>query len=489
MESFLKDIINLLSYNSHNPLLFSSGFFLWWFVIIFFGYILLQNKQTIKLVYLTIISYYFFYKSGGIFFFILFISTFVDFFVGKLLNITEKKSLRRLYLFLTLLVNLGLLSYFKYTNFFINTINSVGGYSIKNLNIFLPIGISFYTFQTLSYTIDIYRRKLEPAKSFLDFAFFVSFFPQLIAGPIVRASVFLPQIRKPVNISKEDIGRAIFLITIGLFKKAVISDFISINFVDRVFDQPLLYSGVENLMALYGYAVQIYCDFSGYSDMAIGMALLMGFRLTLNFNAPYKSASITEFWRRWHISLSSWLRDYLYISLGGNRKGKIRTYINLFITMLLGGLWHGASWKFVIWGALHGLALAIEKFFSALFPFRKNNVFTRLISIFITFHFVCLCWIFFRADSYTTAFDMLNRIIFSFKPELALQVIMAYSSVVGLIFLGLVLHFLPEKLDKFAEKLVTKSPLLIKSLILVIVIWIVIQVKSAEVQPFIYFQF
>jgi len=462
---------------------------LWWFVIIFFGYILLQNKQTIKLVYLTIISYYFFYKSGGIFFFILFISTFVDFFVGKLLNITEKKSLRRLYLFLTLLVNLGLLSYFKYTNFFINTINSVGGYSIKNLNIFLPIGISFYTFQTLSYTIDIYRRKLEPAKSFLDFAFFVSFFPQLIAGPIVRASVFLPQIRKPVNISKEDIGRAIFLITIGLFKKAVISDFISINFVDRVFDQPLLYSGVENLMALYGYAVQIYCDFSGYSDMAIGMALLMGFRLTLNFNAPYKSASITEFWRRWHISLSSWLRDYLYISLGGNRKGKIRTYINLFITMLLGGLWHGASWKFVIWGALHGLALAIEKFFSALFPFRKNNVFTRLISIFITFHFVCLCWIFFRADSYTTAFDMLNRIIFSFKPELALQVIMAYSSVVGLIFLGLVLHFLPEKLDKFAEKLVTKSPLLIKSLILVIVIWIVIQVKSAEVQPFIYFQF
>ena len=469
--------------------MFSSGFFLWWFVIIFFGYILLQNKQTIKLVYLTIISYYFFYKSGGIFFFILFISTFVDFFVGKLLNITEKKSLRRLYLFLTLLVNLGLLSYFKYTNFFINTINSVGGYSIKNLNIFLPIGISFYTFQTLSYTIDIYRRKLEPAKSFLDFAFFVSFFPQLIAGPIVRASVFLPQIRKPVNISKEDIGRAIFLITIGLFKKAVISDFISINFVDRVFDQPLLYSGVENLMALYGYAVQIYCDFSGYSDMAIGMALLMGFRLTLNFNAPYKSASITEFWRRWHISLSSWLRDYLYISLGGNRKGKIRTYINLFITMLLGGLWHGASWKFVIWGALHGLALAIEKFFSALFPFRKNNVFTRLISIFITFHFVCLCWIFFRADSYTTAFDMLNRIIFSFKPELALQVIMAYSSVVGLIFLGLVLHFLPEKLDKFAEKLVTKSPLLIKSLILVIVIWIVIQVKSAEVQPFIYFQF
>jgi len=242
-------------------------------------------------------------------------------------------------------------------------------------------------------------------------------------------------------------------------------------------------------MALYGYAVQIYCDFSGYSDMAIGMALLMGFRLSLNFNAPYKAASVTEFWRRWHISLSSWLKDYLYISLGGNRKGKIRTYINLIITMLLGGLWHGASWKFVIWGALHGLALSFEKFFSSIIPFKKTNVFTRLLGIIITFHFVCLCWIFFRADSYKTAFDMINRIIFSFKPELAIQVIMAYADVMVLIFLGLFLHFMPEKLDKFAEKLVTQSPLLIKSLILVIVIWIVIQVKSAEVQPFIYFQF
>src|SRR5205814_1229922 len=201
-----------------------------------------------------------------------------------------------------------------------------------------------------------------PSKNILDFAFYIMFFPHIVAGPIVRAVNFLPQIHKELYISKEDFGQAIFLIVTGLFKKAVISDYISVNFVDRVFENPILYSGWENLMAVYGYAMQIYCDFSGYSDMAIGIALLLGYRLGINFNQPYQSASITEFWRRWHISLSSWLRDYLYIPLGGNRKGKLRTYVNLLVTMLLGGLWHGASWNFIFWGFLHGAALAIEKF-------------------------------------------------------------------------------------------------------------------------------
>jgi len=453
-----------------------------------FGYVFIQNKQTLKVVYLTVVSYYFYYKTGGIYLFLLFTTTFFDFYIGKLMHACNRKNIRRLYLFLSLLINLGILAYFKYTNFFIDTINGTIGPVFSNLDIFLPVGVSFYTFQSLSYTIDVYRKKLVPAQSLMDFAFFVSFFPQLVAGPIVRAADFLPQIRKPVFITNNDIGKAVFLIAIGLFKKAVISDYISINFVDRIFDQPDLYSGFENLMAIYGYAIQIYCDFSGYSDMAIGLALLFGFKLMINFNAPYKAKSITEFWHRWHISLSTWLKDYLYISLGGNRKGKIRTYINLLITMLLGGLWHGASWKFVIWGAMHGVALALEKMFKPFFKF-KANFFTKVLGLLLTFNFVCFCWIFFRATNYEAAVLMMQRIAFNFSPAIAFEVIVGYKYVFMLILLGFALHFTPEKWDLTTEKLVTKAPLLFQALILVVIIWIVIQVKSAEVQPFIYFQF
>src|SRR5690606_36485842 len=256
---------------------------------------------------------------------------------------------------------------------------------------------------------DVYRKELEPTKRFVESLSFVSFFPQLVAGPIVRASDFIPQIYEKLKLTKEDFNKALFLIIGGLLKKAVISDFISTNVVDRVFDAPNSYTAFENLMASYGYAIQIYCDFSGYSDMAIGLALLMRFKLPPNFRTPYQSGSITEFWRRWHISLSSWLRDYLYISMGGNRKGKIRTYFNLFMTMFLGGLWHGANWKFVFWGVLHGLALAIERFFQPRIKLPKN-AFVKGIQIFLTFHFVVFCWLFFRAKDFDTVFVMLDNI-------------------------------------------------------------------------------
>ena len=278
-------------------------------------------------------------------------------------------------------MNLGLLSYFKYSYFltgFFNSLfgttyqpvdylahwtNYLTGSNLEIAHIILPVGISFYTFQSISYSVDIYRGLIKPVNRFLDFAFFVSFFPQLVAGPIVRATEFVPQIYKPYNLTRPEFNRAIFLILGGLIKKILISDYISSNFVDRVFASPGSYTGFENLMSVYGYTIQIYCDFSGYTDIAIGVALLLGFRLSINFDAPYISQNITEFWRRWHISLSTWLRDYLYISLGGNRKGKVRQYVNLFITMLLGGLWHGAHIKFLIWGALHGVALAIHKLY------------------------------------------------------------------------------------------------------------------------------
>ena len=340
----------------------------------------------------------------------------------------------------------------------------------------------------LSYTIDVYRGLLKPAKNIFDFGFYISFFPHLVAGPIVRASLFLPQIHTDIKITKDDRAAAVFLILTGLFKKAVISDYISVNFVDRVFDAPALYTGFENLMAVYGYAMQIYCDFSGYSDMAIGVALLLGYRLGINFNQPYQSASITEFWRRWHISLSSWLRDYLYVPLGGNRKGKLRQYVNLFITMLLGGLWHGASWNFVLWGFLHGVALAIDKLFRTVVNVPKTFL-MRALGVIVTFHFVCFCWIFFRAQDFATATEILSRIFQNFEGAIFMQWMRGYALVFALIVFGYLTHFIPAKWNTLSENILSRAPIIAQSLALVFVIWMVIQVKSAEIQPFIYFQF
>jgi D-alanyl-lipoteichoic acid acyltransferase DltB (MBOAT superfamily) len=284
-------------------------------------------------------------------------------------------------------------------------------------------------------------------------------------------------------------GRGVFLIMTGLFKKAVISDYISINFVDRVFDAPTLYSGFENLMAVYGYALQIYCDFSGYSDMAIGIALLLGFHFKQNFNSPYQSLNITEFWRRWHISLSTWLRDYLYISLGGNRKGKIRTYINLMITMVLGGLWHGPSWRFIIWGGLHGVALAVHKVIMEKKPAFLERLKWRGWGILITFHFVCFCWIFFRASSMNVVGQMLSQIFMEFNPGILFQFIASYKSVCVVFLIGYIMHFIPDTWHQQAELAVRKMPLVMKAVCMVAMIAIVMQTKSSEIQPFIYFQF
>ena len=366
------DLAPYFIYDPTKPMLFNSMVFLVWFMSFYGGYLLLKRRTNWRLIYTLAFSLFFYYKSSGIYFVLLIISTLIDFTLGHFIHNAPNQRARRGYLILSLIANLGLLAYFKYTNFLIGSLNSIVGTNFSLQSIFLPVGISFFTFQTLSYSIDVYRGKLEPLtagvkdwrtlwRRLLDFSFFVSFFPQLVAGPIVRAADFIPQIRKPLQLTEADLGRALLLICGGLFKKAVISDYISINYVDRVFENPALYSGFENLMASYGYAIQIYCDFSGYSDMAIGLALIMGLRLPENFRLPYQSDTIRDFWRRWHISLSSWLRDYLYISLGGNRKGGWRTYVNLMLTMLLGGLWHGASWVFVIWGGLHGVALALDR--------------------------------------------------------------------------------------------------------------------------------
>lgn len=362
------------------------------------------------------------------------------------------------------------------------------------MDIFLPVGISFFTFQSISYVIDVYRQRIPALGRWLDYLFYVSFFPQLVAGPIVRACDFIPQIYRDPFVSRAEFGEGLFLVLCGLLKKTVISDYISLNFVDRVFDAPLLYTGVENLIGVYGYALQIYCDFSGYSDMAIGIALFLGFRFNINFDSPYQSATITEFWRRWHISLSSWLKDYLYISLGGNRKGRIRTYVNLLITMLLGGLWHGASMSFVLWGALHGVSLAIHKFMMSHFPGFKPvggemRPWRRVVGVLVTFHLVCFGWILFRAPSMQVVGEMLSQILTNFHPEVFGQFVSGYKGVCALMLIGYALHFMPRRFEDALRGAVTRSPLLVQAALLAAAILLVTQFRSAGVQPFIYFQF
>lgn len=357
--SYVGQAIDLFRYDPRSPMLFSSGLFLFVFLGFSLIYGLLKRRLMLRIVYVTLFSLYFYYKTSGLFFLLLVGLSLSDFAIGRLIHRSRRSGARKGLLVLSLLINLGLLCYFKYADLIVSAVAGLIDRTLTLPDIFLPVGISFFTFQSMSYVIDLYRRQIEPVRRWIDYLFYLSFFPQLVAGPIVRARDFLPQIyRNPVFVSRDMFGRGVFLILSGLFKKAIVSDYISLNFVDRVFDNPMLYSGFENLMGVYGYALQIYCDFSGYSDMAIGLALLLGFRFPVNFDSPYQSATITEFWRRWHISLGSFFRDYVYIPLGGKKKHQL---LNMAVVWALTGLWHGASWNFVLWGLYFFVILAAEK--------------------------------------------------------------------------------------------------------------------------------
>ncbi|WP_294964770.1 MBOAT family O-acyltransferase [uncultured Flavobacterium sp.] len=532
-------------YNPDEKLLFNTGLFLGLFLVFYFVYGFLRKTFYLRLTYVILFSLFFYYKSSGIYFLLLLLSSVVDYGLSQIIYRESRDGVKKLYLVISVILNLALLGYFKYMNFLIVTYNDMFHGHFALHDVFLPVGISFYTFQSMSYIIEIYREEIKPTKNYIEYLFFVSFFPQLVAGPIVRAKDFLPQIYQKLNLTKQDVNNALFLIIGGLIKKTVISNYISVNFVDRVFDTPMSYTSFENLMASYGYAIQIYCDFSGYSDMAIGIALLLGFKLPANFRTPYKSTSITDFWRRWHISLSTWLKDFLYISIGGNREGsfagflfpslfffglllwgmscynesvipliiagssivvfclsfllssKIKqtlvTNFNLFTTMLLGGLWHGAGAQFIVWGALHGLALAVHKIFMEFFPSKKDkspNFLWRFFSILITFHFVVFCWIFFRARDFETALQVINNIgQLTFEPELWKTIVIGYKNVFGLMLFGYVWHFLPETFTNGMKSVFDKTPLLVKAIILGFVYWIVYATAVAGSQPFIYFQF
>ncbi len=545
--NLLEDWKSWFTYDPENPLLFNSGLFLGLFTAFYIFYILMRRQFRLRLLYVVIFSLFFYYKSSGLYFLLLVGTTILDYFLARLIHNEENPLRKKIYLVLSVISNLGVLAYFKYTNFFIENVNYLTGNDFHFKAIILPVGISFFTFQSISYIIEIYRKEVKLAETFLDYIFYISFFPQLVAGPIVRAKDFLPQIYSKIKLTKAELNEAILLIIGGLLKKAVISDYISVNFVDRVFDAPNSYSAIENLLATYGYAIQIYCDFSGYSDMAIGIALLLGYRLPINFDVPYQSASITEFWRRWHISLSTWLKDFLYISVGGNRRGSFGGYLfpslffigviwwgiymwekspyplyiasgsllvflmtilfvkdsrkalftnfNLMTTMLLGGLWHGASLRFIVWGALHGLALAFHKLVMTLFPKRENSPkwitkTWRFISVLITFHFVCFCWIFFRAKDFSIALEVINNITnLQWEPQNWWIVIQAYQYVLILLLVGFIWHFLPKKIVKKASLGFYKMPIIVKGAMIGLVFWLVYATAGSGTQPFIYFQF
>ncbi|MBL7826203.1 MAG: MBOAT family protein [Saprospiraceae bacterium] len=480
-------ILEQFVYDPNAKLLFHSGFFIFLFVGFLAIYKVLLPHQRLRVLWVTLFSLYFYYKCAGLYWLLHVVIVVVDFNLARWMEAAQTRSRKVWLLVISLVLNLGMLVYFKY-NVYSELWCELTDSPFDPSKVFLPVGISFFTFQSLSYTIDVYRGQLKALDDMLDYAFFVTFFPQMVAGPIVRAADFLPQINKTPFVSREDFGRGIFLITTGLFKKAVISDYISANFVDRVFDSPLQYTGLENLFAVYGYAMQIYCDFSGYSDMAIGIALLIGFKFPVNFDSPYQSTSITEFWRRWHISLSTWLRDYLYIPLGGNRKGNVRTYVNLMLTMLLGGLWHGAALRYIIWGGLHGMALVFERLVKRNLS-SAPGAFRSAFGGVLTFHFVCFCWIFFRAQGLDNVHAMLSQIWYNFEPQYFFTFVEGYAPVIFWMTLGYGLHLMPAVTERWAERVVTSMPLVLKALLVLLVGALVMQVKSSDVQPFIYFQF
>lgn len=489
MTGFIENILNLLSYDPKAPMLFSSGTFWALFLAFMPLYGLLRRRKWQMLTFVVAFSFYFYYKSSGVFVLLLGATSAVDWTLSRLMSAPGRsRAFRRTCVGISLLTSLGILAYFKYANFFLWNISAMVQANFQPLDLILPVGISFYTFQSVSYIIDVYKGRVAPTRTWLEYAFFLSFFPALVAGPIVRADYFLPQIDRNHHATRKEVYMGLWLIILGIVKKAIIADYIA-QYNDLIFQTPGGYSGFETLMGIIGYTMQIYCDFSGYSDMATGIALIMGFKLAQNFNFPYKSQNLTDFWRRWHISLSTWLRDYVYIPLGGNRKGTARTYLNNFATMLIGGLWHGAAWKFVFWGAMHGAGLAVHKASKPWLARLGNGYAVRILSWAVTMAFVAALWVFFRADSWQDSLTVLGSVFRDFSLSYAIPFASARTLWLILMLVIIVAHALPTGFWDKAAAWFVRSPWVLKLLIFIIVVQLVLELRSENVTPFIYFQF
>lgn len=606
----------LFSFDSSSPLLFTQFYFWAFFAIVYIIFALIGNKRLMRNAFLFFVSLFFYFKTSGFSLLILLFVTISDFLIAKRISRAPKQGMKKAWLILSIVLDLSILCYFKYSYFFADIIHTITGAEIKIVDIFaqlgnvfagremfnvdaivLPVGISFFIFQVISYTIDVYRKEIEPVKNILDFGFYVSFFPQLVAGPIVKASDFIPQLYKKYHLGRRQFGIAIFWILNGLAKKIILSDYIAVNFIDRVFENPLLFTGFENLTALFGYSLQVYADFSGYTDIAIGVAMLMGFYLPQNFDSPYKAVNPQDFWRRWHMSLSRWLKSYLYIPLGGNREASFGTYfwivlfaiigailsgswavsliflgiglaviaishiskerkkniianLNRFITMLLGGLWHGASWNFIIWGGLNGAGMIVYQFWKntgwhfrmllvtllsaglivirhynpapiwnlltiwmlviyAGFIIRyiyhlckgsKGQVLGTIWGVIQTFTFITFTRLFFRSGSnldpesaneeaWNTAKNMVNQIGGKWDTSLIPDICAAYWEVFALILLGMIIHWMPSRWKRWYRLNFALLPIPLMILVIVAAVFVIYQFITADVQAFIYFQF
>jgi alginate O-acetyltransferase complex protein AlgI len=552
MLEYLKSIF---LFNEKNPLIFTRLNFWVFFLVVLIGYSILYKKNPWRNAYLFLVSLFFYYKTGGLFLFVLIFSALADYTAGLLIHSANTSLKKKLWLTTSIIINLSVLAFFKYDYFFTDTFNKIFGTHFETVThaarwsnaifgthfdlsrILPPVGVSFFTFQSMSYTIEIYRGKIDPVRKFTDFGFYVSFFPQLVAGPIVRASEFIPQIYKKYSLSTFEFGLAFFLILKGLTKKMLIGDYIAVNLIDRVFSNPASYSGFENLSALFGYSLQVYCDFSGYTDIAIGVALLMGFHLPKNFNSPYKAKNAGDFWKRWHISLSTWLKDYLYIPMGGNRGGSVFTYaslaiillfvvliaqklilipififiigviwlitrfspglrltlstnINLMMTMLIGGLWHGSSWMFVIWGGLNGLGIIVYKLWRKISPYENSTHWVaNAWKILFTFTFITFTRIWFRGESMQGTVDLLDQIGSHFGWISIPGMLLNYWKVFVLMAFGFLIHWLPERFKDWCRDWFINRPVYQQIGICVLSVFIIYQSVSAGLQPFIYFQF
>lgn len=489
-------------------MVFNSYTFIVFFIII----LILHNlpfSWRAKKINLLIASYIFYAAWNPPFILLLWLSTVIDFFVGRALYQQENTYKRKLLLVVSLIGNLGMLCFFKYGTFllenFTTLVNLTGlNYHPAKPNIILPAGISFYTFTTLCYTIDMYKRKSEPVKSMLDFSLFVTFFPHLVAGPIVRPPQLVPQFENPHQASQKQFLNGLFLLCLGLFMKVVLADSLLAPAANMVFNSSAQLRTIDAWMGVLAFSGQIFFDFAGYSTCAIGVASCLGFVLPQNFMYPYAAIGFSDFWRRWHITLSSWLRDYLYIPLGGNRKGSFRTYINLMITMLLGGLWHGANWTFVAWGALHGIYLCVEKFVKDISTAKvatlayanvnempgsailRNKHLSNLALAMMTFFFINVTWVFFRSPDFTSAWRMLNSMFSPIKSGTPLLSTLAIIEVCIITFLMVLAHWLMKdtKVLTVAEKLPWWLLGIAWSIMILLIIW-----SQESSSSFIYFQF
>lgn len=476
-------------------MLLTTGNYYVFLIAIFFAYCLISKKYSWRVSFLALASYFFYAQSGLIPVLLLWLISSIDFFITQQMAKSTEQSKRKLLLTVSLIIDIGTLCVFKYANFFLdsttNGLSLLGlNLHLPHLNLIVPMGISFFIFQSVAFVIDVYRKDVETAKNYLEHLAYIAFFPTLIAGPILRAKQFLPQLREKATLTSEIGGQALFLIIFGLLKKIAIADYLATNFVDRIFDFPERFSSFEVLIAIYGYALQIYADFSGYSDIAIGSALLLGFSIPANFNLPYRSQDLAEFWRRWHISLSTWLRDYVFFTIAGARARSIKLlYIGLLLTMLIGGLWHGATWTFVFWGLLHGIGLVTVRIFESLrkkysFIPSSNNAWWRVLSVLLTFHFVCFTWIFFKAESLSQALAILHQLTtFSFDHSN-----LAWPIAV-MIILGLASQWLPEKLWEKTQNAFVLLPAPAQAIVLALIATGLYFVASSDVVPFIYAQF